>query len=119
MKNVCLTSRRTDARVLVIAGTIVVALIAAATVKFWAVQPFHASYDIVGNFATDADADAAAIRQDWPYRLVQPEWVSRTPDLFANWTKAETAARSVVVGVGWLVVTGVLICRYTMLNPRH
>jgi hypothetical protein len=38
MKNVCLTSRRTDLKVLAIAGGIVVALIAAAMLKFWALQ---------------------------------------------------------------------------------
>lgn len=118
MKNVWLTSRRTDLKILVIVGCVAVALMSAAALKFWAIQPFHASYDIVGNYATDTEADAAAIRRDWPHRLVQPEWVGVTPDLFGNWTKAETAARSVIVGVVWLVVTGLLIHRYIRL-PKY
>ena len=120
MKNVCLASRRTALKVLVIVGCVVVVLMSAATLKFWAVQPFHAGgYDIVGDFATDADADAAAIHRNWPHRLVQSEWVSRTPDLFANWTKAETAARSVVVGVAWLIVTGSLTHKYIRLSKAR
>lgn len=117
MKNVSLTSRGADFKVLVIAGWVIVALMAGAMFKFWAWRPFHTGgYDIVGDFATDADADAAAIRRDWPHRLIQPEWVSRRPDLFANWTNAETAARSVVVGVVWLGMTGLLVHRYSKLS---
>jgi len=118
MKNVRLTSRRTDLNILVIGVVVVTALMAAAALKFWALQPFHSGYDIVGNFATDNDADAAAIRRDWPHRLVQPEWVNRTPDLFENWTNDETSVRSVVVGVGWLTVTGLLIHKYTKLSNK-
>jgi hypothetical protein len=56
--------------------------------------------------------DAAAIRLNWPQRLVQPEWVSRTPDLWVNWIHAEVAVRSAIVAIGWLVVTALLIHRY-------
>jgi len=123
MENVCLTSRRTDFKFLVIVGCIIVALMAAAALKFWALQPFHAAgYSmVIGHFTTQPDTDdtdAAVIRRDWPYRLVQPEWVNRTPDLFTNWTNDETAARSVVVGVGWLIVTGLLIHTYIRLSKE-
>jgi hypothetical protein len=118
MKKVCLTSRRTYIKVLVIVECVVAVLIAATAFKLWAMQPFHAQYDIIGNFATGADADTAAIRRDWPHRLVQPEWVSRTPDLWVNWIHAEIAVRSVVVGVGWLIVTGLLNHRYTKLSKE-
>lgn len=116
MKNARFTFRRTDLKVLVIATGVAVTLISAAALKFWAARPYHAAgYSIVGDFATDADADTAAIRRDWPFRMVQPEWVSRTPDLFANWTYAETAARSIVMCVTWLVTTGLLISSYIRL----
>jgi hypothetical protein len=87
-----------------IMGSGAVALIAFAIIKFWAMRPRETSYDIVGEVS-----DADVIRSDWPWRLVQPEWVSRAPDWLTNWSHTEANVRLTVVCVGWLIITGLLI----------
>jgi hypothetical protein len=113
MKNIQLTSRRTDHKVLIIVGIAVVTLIAAAALRLWALPPLYIS----GDYLTTTDAtDADIIHQYWPHRLVQPEWVSSKPDWFVNWSHAEVAVRSSLVGFGWLVATGGLIYGYIRLR---
>jgi hypothetical protein len=113
MENIQLTSRNTDLKVLIFLGFAVLALIAAAAFWFWALPPLYISGDYL---TTTSVTDADIIRQYWPHRLVQPEWVSSTTDWFENWSHAEVVVRSLVVGVGWLVATGGLIHRCIRLR---
>src|SRR6266540_3737156 len=81
---------------------------AAAAIWFWALRPLgFASY-----LSSTGATDASIIRQYWPHRLVQPEWVSATPDRLMNWHFAETVARLSVVGVLWFVITGGAVYRF-------
>ena len=81
----------------------VLATVAAATVIwFWALKPLGAASYLTSSGASDADI----IRQYWPHRLVEPEWVSTTPGRFINWHLMEMRARLAVVAVLWLAVAG-------------
>ncbi|HOW67739.1 MAG TPA: hypothetical protein P5186_27460 [Candidatus Paceibacterota bacterium] len=82
---------------------------AAAAVWFWALRPLGSASYLSATGATDADV----IRQYWPHRLVEPEWVSATPDRFMKWHMAEAIARLSVVGVVWLIISGGAILRFT------
>jgi hypothetical protein len=112
MKNIRFTSRRTDLKVLVILGLVGVTLVAAGMLQFWARQPHHISYDYL---SSTKPTDADIIRYYWPHRLIQPEWVRRTPDWLENWSHAEATVRCLIVGAGWLIVSGGLLHGYTRL----
>ena len=87
----------------VIAAMMVLATVAAAMVIwFWALRPLGAASYLTSTGASDADI----VRQYWPHRLVEPEWVSTTPRRLMNWQLTETAARLGVVAVLWLLVAG-------------
>jgi hypothetical protein len=68
--------------------------------------PNHALQRTAGSTrATDADI----IRQYWPHRLVQPEWISAAPDSMdrlMKWHIYETTARLSVIGVFWSIIAG-------------
>ena len=74
----------------------------AAAVWLWALRPLGFASYLTSTGASDADI----IRQYWPHRLVEPEWVSATPDRLMNWHMAETGARLSVVAVLWLLISG-------------
>jgi len=80
---------------------------------FWALRPLGFASYLSSITATDADI----IRQYWPHRLVQPEWVSSTPDRLLNWSFAEAVVRSSVVGIFWLITTGTFI--YVYMSHRQ
>ena len=80
----------------------VLTAVAAAMVWFWALRPLGFASYLTSPGASDADI----VRQYWPDRLVQPEWVSTTPDRLMNWHLAETVARLGVVAALWLAVAG-------------
>ena len=106
-----------------IAMTIVtVATVAApATVWFWALKPLGFASYLSSTDATDADV----IRQYWPHRLVEPEWISATPNRLAKlmkWHISETAARLSVVGMLWFIIAGGAVCRFVRgrrLRPNN
>ena len=54
---------------------------------------------------------ADLIRERAPIRLIQPEWVSSTPDTLSNWLAAETYARFALVLCLWLLSV-ILILRH-------
>ncbi len=87
-----------------------IALVAAATflvgvaAYFWAAGPLGFASYLSSTGASDADI----IRQYWPYRLVQPEWVSGVPDKLMNWHLAEAIVRLAVVSGSWLLFVGIL-----------
>ena len=53
--------------------------------------------------STTNTSAAAVIRSRAPIRLVQPEWVSSTPDTLSNWLVAEIYARVSLVSCLWLL----------------
>src|ERR1035441_249465 len=54
--------------------------------------------------------DADLVRHLWPFRLIQPEWVSSPPQYdYLCWTQAETLARLGVVFLGRLGSTAWVI----------
>jgi hypothetical protein len=78
---------------------------AAAAVWFWALRPLGFASYLSSAGATNADI----IRQYWPHRLVEPEWISAKPDGFdrlMKWHIYETVARLSVVGVLWFIIAG-------------
>jgi hypothetical protein len=58
------------------------------------------------------------IRELAPIRLIQPGWVSSTPDTLSNWLAAETSARLALVLCLWLI-TVILILRHHASNPSE
>jgi hypothetical protein len=85
--------------------TIRITLVAAATilsgfaVYFWALRPLgFASY-----FSSVEASEADIIRQYWPHRLVQPEWVGSVPSRLLNWHLTEAIARVALVAALWLL----------------
>jgi len=85
-------------------------VVAVAAVWFWALRPLGFSYLSSGD-ATDADI----IRQYWPHRLIQPEWISAAGDKLdrlMKWHKYETIARLSVVILLWLIIAGGVAYRF-------
>ena len=76
-------------------------LAAAAAVWYWAFRPLGFVSYLASTSATEADI----IRQSWPHRIVEPEWVSATPDRIQNWHFTETTVRVSIVGLLWIIVT--------------
>ncbi|NOS69671.1 MAG: hypothetical protein HOP33_07055 [Verrucomicrobia bacterium] len=84
---------------------------AAAVVWFWALRPLGFASYLSSTGVTEADI----IRQYWPHRLVEPEWISATPDRFdrlMKWHIYETLARLSVVGVLWFIIAGGAVYRF-------
>jgi hypothetical protein len=98
------TMKRTIAITIVIAAIVA----AAAAVWFWALRPLGFASYLSSTGATDADI----IRQYWPHRLVEPEWVSTKPDRLMNWHLTETIARLSVLGVSWFTIAGGAVFRF-------
>jgi len=91
---------RTIRITLVLAATVVSVVL----VYFWALRPLgFASY-----LSSTGASEAEVIRQYWPHRLVQPEWVSDVPDRLMNWHLAEAIARLALTGGLWLAFIGIL-----------
>jgi hypothetical protein len=65
--------------------------------------------------STDA-SDAEIIRQYWPHRLVQPEWVSDNPSRLMNWHLVESLVRIALVGGSWLIFI-VIVGRGVTFSP--
>lgn len=70
---------------------------AAAAIWFWALRPLG----FVSYLSSTGTSEAEIIRSYWPNRLVQPEWVSASPDRIMNWHFVETITRLVAVSVVW------------------
>ena len=108
--------QRKTATIIVIAAT----LTAAAAIWFWALRPFGFASYLSSTGATDAEI----IRQYWPHRLIQPEWISPAQgsgDRLMKWHLAETVARFSVVGRIWSVIVGGFyrLNRRTNLRPNQ
>lgn len=81
--------------------------VAAAAFWFWALRPLG-----FGSYFSDyGTSEANMIRQYWPHRLVQPEWVGGKSATFIHWSFAEAVARSSVITVVWLAAIGGLVHR--------
>ncbi len=91
---------RTARITLVAAATV----IAGAAVYFWALRPLGFASYLSSTGASDVDI----IRHYWPYRLVQPEWVSAVPSRLMNWHLAEALTRLALTGSLWLLFVGVV-----------
>jgi hypothetical protein len=100
--------RHTMQRSITISIVAVATVAAAAAVWFWALRPLGFFSYLTSTVATDADI----IRQYWPHRLVQPEWVSDTPDRLMKWHFVETVARLAVVALLWFIVVGGFTFRF-------
>jgi hypothetical protein len=94
---------------------------AVAAAWLWALRPLGFASYLSSTGATDTDI----IRQYWPHRLVEPEWISATPDgldRLMRWHSYETMARLSVVAALWLlVVEGFLygVIRRRRVRPNH
>ena len=62
--------------------------------------------------------DAELIRQRCPIRLVQPEWVSRQPDILFDWIMAETKARLGLVAILWLSSSSIIVWHHWQNRKR-
>jgi hypothetical protein len=110
-------------RTITITVIAVATVAAAAAVWFWALRPLGFASYLSSTGATDADI----IRQYWPHRLVQPEWISATPDgldRLMRWHSYETVARLSVVAAFWLLTVGgflygVIRRRRVRPNPKR
>ena len=79
-------------------------LLSGVAVYFWALRPL----DFASYLSSMGASEADIIRRYWPYRLVQPEWVSEVPDRLMNWHLAEAFARLAVVCSSWLVFVALM-----------
>ena len=79
-------------------------VIAVAVAYFWGSRPLSSltAYEI------SSPHDADTIRASWPFRLVQPEWVSDFPSRLLNWHRAEEIARLGLVGCLWLLFIAIV-----------
>ena len=109
---------RTTRITLVMAAT----FLSGALVYFWALRPLGFASYLSSTGASDADI----IRQYWPYRLVQPEWVSEGPNRLMNWHLTEAAVRMALTGGFWITFIGTvgrgitftpMWCRKAKPNP--
>ncbi len=91
---------RTTRITLVMAATV----LSGVLVYCWALRPLGFASYLSSTRASDADI----IRQYWPYRLVQPEWVSDVPSRLMNWHLAEAIARLALTGGFWLAFIGIV-----------
>jgi len=82
-------------------------LAALAAAFLWGLAPLLTPLATIHD-GTEADL----IREIWPLRLVQPEWVSIPPNHYQRWEMAETLARLIVVFLGWVTTTTSLVRRY-------
>jgi hypothetical protein len=109
--------KRTITMTIIAAATVA----AAAAVWFWALRPLGFASYLSSTWATDV----GIIRQYWPHRLVEPEWISATPDKLdrlMKWHIYETAARLSVVGLLWSIITGRAVYRFVRgrgLRPNN
>jgi hypothetical protein len=88
---------------------------ACAAIWLWALRPLGFSSYLTSTGA----ADAEIIRQYWPHRLVQPEWVTDVPSRLMNWHRTETAARLVVVLGLWFLISGGAVLGFVQRRKRE
>ncbi len=106
-------AHHTMQRSITIAAIALATVAAAAAVWFWALRPLGFASYLSSTGASEADT----IRQYWPQRLVQPEWVSATPDRLINWHFAEMWTRLAVVAVTCSVTVGGFL--YEVIRRRR
>jgi len=91
---------------------------AAAAIWFWVLRPLGFASYLSSREATDADI----IRQYWPHRLVEPEWITTSPDghdRLMKWHFAETVVRLSVVAVLWFIIIGSVVFRFIRGRRRQ
>lgn len=84
---------------------------AAAAVWLWALTPVGFCSYLSSTGTTDVDI----IRQYWPHRLVDPAWISATPDgldRLMKWHMTEPIARLSVIGALWFIIVGGTVYRF-------
>lgn len=75
-------------------------------IRSWAVPV----YWTVISYMSDHDAsDTEMIKDLWPYRLIQPSWLTTGPNLLGRWQHAEMHARITLIVILWLAVVAVLL----------
>ncbi len=92
--------------------------LAALAVYAISLPAFNSSHLSSGSPEDEARWETNFIRAKIPVRLVQPEWVSRQPDLLSNWVSAESKTRFGAIGVLWLASLSLIIrqrCRQKRL----
>jgi hypothetical protein len=64
--------------------------------------------------------DALTIRRLWPFRLIQPEWLSRPADrwgdLMMRWQLTETGVRTLIIAILWTIAVALIYNRYHSLS---
>jgi hypothetical protein len=89
-------------------------ILAGAAAYFWGLAPLGSFTAYLSSTTGDADT----IREYWPCRLVQPEWVSDIPSRLLNWHLAEEIARLALVAGLWLLSMAVLGHRKRHMNLK-
>jgi hypothetical protein len=79
-------------------------LLAGVAVILWAMRPTFTSAFFLG------PADEF-IRANWPFRLVQPQWLG-TPTDYESWSITETYARLVALFVAYVACNAPLYSRF-------
>lgn len=98
-------------RIVTIMIIIAATVATAAVVLFWALRPLGFASYLYSTELTDADI----IRQQWPHRLVEPEWIRATSDRMdrlMNWHIYETAARLFVIVLLWFLIGGGAVYKF-------
>jgi hypothetical protein len=88
---------------------------AAAAAWFWAL-PVILCFISYMYSPSHPPTDAQMIRELWPFRLVQPEWLSRTSDqrldLLVRWEVTETTVRLSLIFLVWAFFVFLVIHRH-------
>ena len=61
--------------------------------------------------------DSEVINEFWPYRIVQPDWLSSGSDLLGRWQHAEMHARITLIVIVWVAIVSALV--YTAFRQRQ
>ena len=93
---------------------VVVTASAVLLIRSWAIPVWWTVISYMGN--PDA-TDSEMIKDLWPHRIIQPDWLSSGSDLFGRWQHAEMHARITLVVIVWLAI--VLALLYTAFRQRQ
>jgi hypothetical protein len=98
--------QRVRPRSLISAELVAVAsIVACLFFRYWTPIEFN------GSFLGGADNATQIINELFPFRLVQPSWLSQTNDLLIRWEVIEGRAREITVVSLWFAFVLIVILR--------
>ena len=104
---------------LITGGQIGLATLAAAAVEWFYALPVMFCFISYMYSQSHPPTGAQMIRDLWPFRFVQPEWLGRTSDnrwdLLARWQVTEAGVRTFLIFLVWGALVAALVYRHRKL----